>query len=342
MKINRNNYEAYFLDYIEGRLDEDSKEELAEFLQQNPSIKTELDTFENISLFPNNPEFPAKSDLYKLEFEKTTINHLNYGDYCIAYHENILTEEKKQECTHFSNLNYKNKEELIRSGKVYLVTDLNIICPNKKVLYHKAYTIKRTVIRMAATCLTVAASVIIGLFIHNTMNNTKPQNQFKVTKTERVKTKLPPINLAIANPKINIKPMKTTIRTTKRDKIKTEVRNIPILSHSVDSSLSPVLIVEQKLMATQLKNKGLDLTKILAQNTVTPSEEKDTSSINENKESTNTRKNSLLALAETGITKINQLTGTNIELSHQTNESGKIKVLSIKTGIFGYYHKRSR
>ena len=50
MKINRNNYEAYFLDYIEGTLGFAEKAELEAFLVINPDLKIELDNFETISL----------------------------------------------------------------------------------------------------------------------------------------------------------------------------------------------------------------------------------------------------------------------------------------------------
>ena len=42
MKINRNNYEAFFIDYLEGNLDEKMVDDFIEFLQQNPDLKEEL------------------------------------------------------------------------------------------------------------------------------------------------------------------------------------------------------------------------------------------------------------------------------------------------------------
>jgi hypothetical protein len=344
MKINQNNYEAYLLDYLEGHIDADTKKDLEIFLQQNPSIKTTLDQFESISIVPDIVKYPSKSDLYKLKFEKSTITESNYGDYCIAYHENILTEEKRKECIHFSALKYENEKELMRSGKVYLTPDLNIIYPDKKNLKHKNQPVRRTVIRMAAIVMPVAASVIFGLFIYNQMNNSKPKNLIlkTITKKERVETKFSPINLAVTNPKNNTQKTKKVFSSYKEEKIQTKVENKAILPHPADSSLKTMIAIEPKLQTLQVVNNKLDITKTIVQNTTIPSTEKDTSSINKYEESINTQKNSLLALAETGITKINQLTGSNIELSHQTNESGKIKVISINTGIFGFYRRRSK
>ncbi len=61
MSINRNNYEAFFLDYFEGRLPEEGKEELMRFLELNPDLKKEFEGFEPVYL-PKEHEvsFPVK------------------------------------------------------------------------------------------------------------------------------------------------------------------------------------------------------------------------------------------------------------------------------------------
>ena len=42
MKINRNNYEMYFIDYLDGVLSPDLVSELLLFLDENPDLKEEL------------------------------------------------------------------------------------------------------------------------------------------------------------------------------------------------------------------------------------------------------------------------------------------------------------
>ncbi len=51
MDINRNNYEAYFLDYRENNLTPGQVAELLVFLEQNPDLKEEFESFESFSLF---------------------------------------------------------------------------------------------------------------------------------------------------------------------------------------------------------------------------------------------------------------------------------------------------
>lgn len=48
--INKDNYEAYFLDYLEGNLSEKDKKELELFLIENPKLGEELKAYDN-SLF---------------------------------------------------------------------------------------------------------------------------------------------------------------------------------------------------------------------------------------------------------------------------------------------------
>jgi len=50
MQINRNNYEAYFLDYRENNLSPEQVAELMIFLEQNPDLKASFEAYENIEL----------------------------------------------------------------------------------------------------------------------------------------------------------------------------------------------------------------------------------------------------------------------------------------------------
>lgn len=47
--INEDNYEAWFLDHLEGRLSAKQAEILAEFLEARPDLRAELDAAEDFS-----------------------------------------------------------------------------------------------------------------------------------------------------------------------------------------------------------------------------------------------------------------------------------------------------
>ena len=50
MDISRNNYESWFLDYLDGRLNAAEEEILLSFLEFNQDLRTELGGFENLQL----------------------------------------------------------------------------------------------------------------------------------------------------------------------------------------------------------------------------------------------------------------------------------------------------
>jgi len=52
MKINRENYELYFVDYLDGNLSDYEIRMLEDFLLINPDLRTELEGTEKISLSP--------------------------------------------------------------------------------------------------------------------------------------------------------------------------------------------------------------------------------------------------------------------------------------------------
>lgn len=66
MNINKNNYEAYFLDYHEGNLSPQEVADLFLFLEEHPELKKELDDFENVTLDDfSAPVFENKESLKK-------------------------------------------------------------------------------------------------------------------------------------------------------------------------------------------------------------------------------------------------------------------------------------
>jgi hypothetical protein len=96
MKISRDNYEIWFLDYLEGGLNEKGKEEVRLFLKNNPDLACQLDAFmPTLSMDPA-ISYPDKGRLKKALyddpacFENTAIAAME-GD--LSGEEQILFEE---------------------------------------------------------------------------------------------------------------------------------------------------------------------------------------------------------------------------------------------------------
>jgi hypothetical protein len=96
MMINRDNYEAYFLDFAEGRLSPEQEEVLHRFLKFNPDLEEELRSFRIHNLTPHSFSYPCKESLKKEYPAGTdTVANANFDMYCIAYLENDLTEKQR-------------------------------------------------------------------------------------------------------------------------------------------------------------------------------------------------------------------------------------------------------
>jgi hypothetical protein len=91
MNISRDNYEAYFLDFIEGRLSPEQEEVLRRFLKFNPDLDEELAAFEIHAITAPHLPFQGKESLKK-EFpgDGTSVNDANFDMYCIAFLEGDL------------------------------------------------------------------------------------------------------------------------------------------------------------------------------------------------------------------------------------------------------------
>jgi hypothetical protein len=107
-KINRHNYEIFFIDFFDGNLSLDQTEELYQFLNDNPGLNEEFENFENISVGVGKESFPFKENLKKKSDE--IINDSNFEEFCIAFHEKDLTEEENSSLLQYAENNNKQKE----------------------------------------------------------------------------------------------------------------------------------------------------------------------------------------------------------------------------------------
>jgi hypothetical protein len=121
MNINRENYEAFFLDYHEGALTEAQVQELMCFLSQNPDLRSEFESFELITLDEAPAELIPGKDLLKKSDTSKEITTSNFDEYCIAMIENELDEAQALAFQSF----IKDKPELEKTYKLYLNTKLN-------------------------------------------------------------------------------------------------------------------------------------------------------------------------------------------------------------------------
>lgn len=183
MKINRNNYEAYFIDYLEGNLEEEVVNDFIEFLQKNPDLKKELSLFESVSAEVEDVVFQHKEKLYKEKFDSEKI----FNQTAVANLEGDLSVSEEKEFVDYLSKHPEKKKDLQLFNHTMLTPDESIKFPNKKTLYH--YSVGKTVLLWSTR---IAAILIVGLavywFFNESSKNITPQNQVAAVKDDTAKT----------------------------------------------------------------------------------------------------------------------------------------------------------
>jgi hypothetical protein len=156
MKLTRDNYEIWFLDYLEGSLEQGQMDEVRLFLSLNPDLAEELESFAPALSANKGVIFPNKNKLKKDSYE----DPLFFETAAIAAMEGDLDQE---ELNSFEKWLAKNpdKQELIHQfERTRLKPDPSITYPVKAVLKKKT-----TVIAFWFRVVSVAAILLLAVFL---------------------------------------------------------------------------------------------------------------------------------------------------------------------------------
>jgi hypothetical protein len=135
MMINKDNYEAFFLDYHEGALSPEQVAELMLFVEHHPELKAELEGFEPISVneFDDTAFFPGKENL------KKQVCAENFDEMAIAFAEGTLRQELREQLLLFVKNNPSFSSRLEAYRKTILPPE-TITFAHKDALKKKAGT----------------------------------------------------------------------------------------------------------------------------------------------------------------------------------------------------------
>jgi len=97
MKITRENYEIYFVQYIDGTLPEEDLPELKLFRSQNPDLSEILENYRPISVNLKKIIYPHKDKLYAIPFKPIIITDENFDVVCLMKIEGELTPAQEAE-----------------------------------------------------------------------------------------------------------------------------------------------------------------------------------------------------------------------------------------------------
>ena len=189
MKITRDNYESFFIDYMDGNLPESLIDQFLDFLNQNPDLKEELHLFEEVKLPQEFVVFQEKKQLHKsLADENSRLENT-----VVAYMEGDLDANDNKAFEAYLANNPELKKEYGLFAKTRLIPDSKIIFSKKRKLYRKSGT------TILMNWVARAAAVLVFVWGINSVIQTLNAPDSQKTKTElaHVTPKVSPTSSAI-------------------------------------------------------------------------------------------------------------------------------------------------
>ncbi len=301
--INKDNYEAFFLDYLEGNLSEADQQALNSFLLQYPELQKELNDMQIIELEESYASISQK-ELKAIPFKN------DFDNFCIAKLENDLTGEELELFDDFL------LADNIRT-KTYLQYEKTKLVPNKQVVYpYKSSLKKRFIVLFPYRQIVIAASIMLFIWVG-----------IKFLQMPQVENQLATLN---SLPQASFMPLKNnrtanTLAKSYYPKLKT-TQQTQTLEPTINQQATPQKQVVE-VIELQLKSRGAE--PLLAATTID-----ETIAINTNRNKTNTVTNSGLAniglgwkssqkrepkslfyaMAKSGVNKLNNIVKSKIKI----------------------------
>ena len=342
MLINRNNYESFFLDYIEGRMNAEEQAGLMAFLAENPDLEIELGLFENIQISAKPEIFSEKQNLKRNISGFGEINVQNFNQYCIAKMENDLD--------HQSNLLFEkylsNRPESLKEYKLFLKTflepDKNIVFADKQKLKHRIVQPHKNRFLIAVSVAASISLIVISYQFYNSYrkDNTKIytaiHEKLKIDSLLTAKildpVEIPEIKKEII--KSNYKKVANPYDTTKRYTTFKAQKPIEIVElqsrNQPEKEYIPIASISQFAPIEPLENKSSYLS-------VTEYASKELKKRLEIENMDIDKDLSLWKAAQTGVKQINKLTGLNISMNKEYDTLNNRTKVIIYTNLLSFY-----
>lgn len=173
MKITRDNYESWFLDYLEGHLEEGMAGEFHAFLSLNPDLQEELEEFREVRLHAPEFHFAGKERLFRDHYDLPG----EFETAAVARLEGDLTPEEAAAFDHYLGTHPGKKEEAALFELTRLTPDERMVFPARSRLMRQP-----AVVRLRQWSMRAAAILLTALLIYTlTDSPTIPPGSHKET-----------------------------------------------------------------------------------------------------------------------------------------------------------------
>jgi len=152
MQIKRENYELYFIDYLDGKLPVELIDDLLDFLRANPDLAEELKEFSYDRLEPHEIDFPSWDHLKK----DLPDNISPFESLCIRYIEQEMDEKESVAFLQLVNSSPEKLAELKRFKNTLLV-------PDETEVFGNAGRLKKKIVPLTISGYAVAAVIVLAI-----------------------------------------------------------------------------------------------------------------------------------------------------------------------------------
>lgn len=164
MNITRNNYESWFIDYIDGTLTAEQQAELLLFLEQHPDLKAEFHDFVS-EMPPQLPLPPSLPDTFLSSLKRGEVNEQNLDYHLIASLEGDLRAEEQNKLDAFlkENPHLQRQQKLVAATRLEPVEEIYPGKANLKKPVPMVFNFTRTIKYAIAAMLLL--TVVAGSYV---------------------------------------------------------------------------------------------------------------------------------------------------------------------------------
>jgi len=253
MMIDRNNYEAYLMDYLDGKLTVKDVDSVLIFLESNLDIKQELERINMLTISADETSF----DFSALKKPSYDIAYPQFEPLLIAQTEGNLTKQEFEQLQMGLQRYPELKQDILLFTKTKLQPNIAVVCADKERLKKQLWYIPfaKTAARVAAVLF--LTSSVWFTFTHvlrnqqqlalQTIPNSKPKSvTIETASTPRVEKEQKKVKRLLKKPitknSIDIKQLTVGIILT---------RLKPVMQVPLSQLKIPVLSITPNLLADQ-------------------------------------------------------------------------------------------
>jgi hypothetical protein len=183
--ITRNNYEEFFLLYVDNELSPADREAVEGFVEENPDLKEELELLLQCKIGPDElPSFSGKDRLFRFEspdyrgVDTPLIHTGNYETWFLSYIDDELDTPSRQVVIDFIRRYPEKNIELQQLQRTVNTPDPDIKFPNKASLYRKESAPARKIAWLPFARIAAAALILgaVGLLVFRKFTPAHPDS----------------------------------------------------------------------------------------------------------------------------------------------------------------------